>query len=150
MKINWGTGIVLFFAAFISFILFFVVKTFTQKQYDYDLVSEAYYEEELKFQNTIDHASNANKLENQVVITAGNKLLQIEIPNVDKDVIEGQIQFYRPSNDKLDFVKAIDSEQNTFVFTADDLVTGRWNVTVTWSYASNPYETYYKKESIYF
>ena len=47
MKINWGTGIVIAFVFFISFILFFIVKASTQDKYEYDLVSEQYYKDEL-------------------------------------------------------------------------------------------------------
>ena len=50
MKINWGTGIVLAFIGFISFIMYFVVNMNTNKKYDHDLVTEDYYKQELEFQ----------------------------------------------------------------------------------------------------
>ena len=43
MKFNWGTGIVLAFIAFISFIMYFVISMNTNNKYDHDLVSENYY-----------------------------------------------------------------------------------------------------------
>ena len=36
MKINWGTGIVIAFIAFISFIMYFVVNMNVNKKYDHD------------------------------------------------------------------------------------------------------------------
>lgn len=151
MKINWGTGIVITIVFFISFILYFVVKTFTQKQYDYDLVTETYYEEELAFQNTINNTKKTGLLVDKVVFLNKNKELTIEIPNsTPKDVITGKIKFYRPSNDQLDFEKDFATAKSHFHFTSKDLVTGRWNVIITWSYASSPSEEYYQKESIYF
>ena len=42
MKINWGIGMVLVLAAFISFIMYFVVTMLTSKEYDQDLVVEDY------------------------------------------------------------------------------------------------------------
>lgn len=150
MKINWGTGIVLFFAAFITFILFFVVKTFTQNEYDYDLVTEAYYEEELKFQQTINNSENTKALLAQVQIQkVGNELL-VEIPNTDNQLIVGKIEFYRPSNDQLDFVKELQSTNSQFTFSEEQLVTGRWNVMLSWSYGKGTEKSYYHKESIYF
>ncbi|MEM7380960.1 MAG: cytochrome C oxidase Cbb3, partial [Bacteroidota bacterium] len=40
MKINWGTGIVIAFVCFISFIIFFVVRSHTDNRADHDLVTE--------------------------------------------------------------------------------------------------------------
>ena len=40
MKLNWGTGIVLAFIGFISFIMFFVIRMNTNDKYDHDLVNE--------------------------------------------------------------------------------------------------------------
>lgn len=151
MKINWGTGIVITFVLFITFILYFVVKTFTQQQYDYDLVTESYYEEELQFQNTINNSKKAELLAKKVIVTNKNKEVAIVIPNNNtNDLIDCKIKFYRPSNDKLDFENEYLSSKNTFYFTSKELVAGRWNVIITWSYASQPSEEYYLKESIYF
>ncbi|NIJ45181.1 nitrogen fixation protein FixH [Wenyingzhuangia heitensis] len=150
MKINWGTSIVLAFVAFIVFILFFVVKTFTQPAYEYDLVSEEYYQDELEFQQTINNSENASVLGENVIFDKKNNQFVITIPNKKKDVINGFIKFYRPSNEKLDFSEILNSEENTIVFTDKQLVKGRWNVMVTWSYQGNPSEVFYKKESFYF
>jgi len=62
MKINWGTGIVIAFIAFISFIMYFVVNMNVNKKYDHDLVTEDYYKKELEFQNDIDKETNAKNL----------------------------------------------------------------------------------------
>ena len=62
MKINWGTGIVIAFIAFISFIMYFVISMNTNSKYDHDLVTEDYYKQELEFQNEIDKESNSKHL----------------------------------------------------------------------------------------
>ena len=62
MKINWGTGIVIAFIAFISFIMYFVINMNINKKYDHDLVTEDYYKKELEFQNDIDKETNAKNL----------------------------------------------------------------------------------------
>lgn len=150
MKINWGTSIVLAFGCFIVFILFFVVKTFTQKEYEYDLVSEHYYEDELAFQKHINNAENRNELVDKLVINQENNQVKIIIPNLEQEEMVGEIHFYRPSNDKLDFVKKIASTENVYTFTDDILVKGRWDIYVTWHYKSNSEKNYYKKEQLYF
>lgn len=150
MKINWGTSIVLAFGCFIVFIMFFVIKTFTQKEYEYDLVSSHYYEDELAFQKTINNAENRDKLENKVLFENASNLLKIVIPNPEKDMIVGKIQFYRPSNDKLDFTESINSNKNEFVYSGDKLVKGRWNVAITWHYKKDKTKVFYKKQELYF
>lgn len=52
MKIGWGTGIVIAFALFIAFIMFFVVSMTSNKKYDHDFVTDNYYEKELTYQNS--------------------------------------------------------------------------------------------------
>lgn len=150
MKINWGTSIVLAFVGFIVFVLFFVVKTFTQPAYDYDLVSETYYQEELEFQNTINHSKKAKALTEQVVINRKGNLIEVIVPTKTDEVLIGKISFYRPSNDGLDFSKNMNTTENTFVFDEKNLVTGRWDIRISWSYLSDPDEKYYQQESIYY
>ena len=62
MKINWGTSIVLAIAAFISFIMYFVVSMSTDKSMEHDLVTEEYYKKELDFQSRLDRQLNAQNL----------------------------------------------------------------------------------------
>lgn len=150
MKINWGTSIVLAFISFIVFILFFVVKTFTQKEYEFDLVSSQYYEEELAFQKHINNAKNTYSLEEKIIINQKEKELEVVIPNPNAEVVVGEIHFYRPSNKKLDFVEKIVSNQSNYIITNDRLVKGRWNVSVTWYYKSDASKVFYKKEQLYF
>ena len=53
MKFNWGTGIVLAFIGFISFIMYFVINMNTNDKYDHDLVTEDYYKQELEISYNI-------------------------------------------------------------------------------------------------
>ena len=48
MKFNWGTGIVIAIISFISFILYFVITMTADKKYSHDLVTQKYYQQELK------------------------------------------------------------------------------------------------------
>ena len=53
MKINWGTGIVIAFALFMSFILYFVFKVQSDSKYDNELVTEDYYKKEAISKNLV-------------------------------------------------------------------------------------------------
>ncbi len=77
MKINWGTGIVIAFVLFISFILYFIIKASTQDKYDFDLVSDSYYEDELNYQTDIDKLNNAKVLDLDIRIKKNKKGIEI-------------------------------------------------------------------------
>ena len=62
MKFNWGTGIVLAFAAFIVFILYFVVLSTRDPASNHDLVTEDYYKKELKYQEDLDAVKHLARL----------------------------------------------------------------------------------------
>ena len=53
---NWGWKLAIGSALFMAFIIYFVVQSFNDKT---QLVSDNYYEHELKFQEQIDAAKNA-------------------------------------------------------------------------------------------
>ena len=62
MKINWGTGIVIAFGLFMSFILFFVFKVQSNSKYDNELVVEKYYQKEQGFEKEMEKEQNAHDL----------------------------------------------------------------------------------------
>ena len=148
MKFNWGTGIVLAFAAFMSFILYFIVSVMVDKTYDYDLVTEDYYGEELAYQGAINKLENAEKLPENVRYEHTASGLVIYFPESMKTAdISGEIQLYRPSNKHLDFKMPIVLKGHSMVIPDDRFVGGRWNLTVDWKYAQTPY--LYKQSLIY-
>jgi hypothetical protein len=149
MKINWGTGIVIAFVLFISFILFFVIKASTQKAYSYDLVSEEYYKDELKYQADIDKMQNVKDLGIKISIETSKEGIQIAFPeNFKTENMDGNVSFYRPSNQSLDFDIPFDlSKQTSLLIPDNKLVGGRWDIKINWS--QNNKEYLYKKEIVY-
>ena len=80
MKINWGTGIVLAFVAFIGFILFFVVKMSTDNRANHDLVTEEYYKAELGYQKEIDAETNTKNLSAKLELKKTPEGLLVRFP----------------------------------------------------------------------
>ena len=74
MKINWGTGIVIAFALFMSFILFFVFKVQSDSKYDNELVVEKYYLKEQTFEKQMEKEQNAHDMSEAVKIA--NKMAE--------------------------------------------------------------------------
>ncbi|GAW88802.1 cytochrome Cbb3 oxidase maturation protein CcoH [Flavobacterium psychrophilum] len=81
MKINWGTGIVIAFALFISFILYFVFKVQSNAKYDNELVVEEYYKHDAKFGDEMIRAENAQDLKLKPIITVAAEAISIVFPN---------------------------------------------------------------------
>ncbi|MBT8274039.1 MAG: FixH family protein [Bacteroidia bacterium] len=148
MKINWGTGIVIAFIAFMSFIMYFVINMSSNEKYDYDLVTDDYYKEELIYQNTIDKENNAKNLLENLSWSRTDEGLKITFPqNLDIKKINGKMFLYRPSNKQLDFETTISLSDHYLLIPDNRLLDGRWNIYVDWEYEGTAY--LYKKEIIY-
>lgn len=135
MKINWGTGIVIAFALFMTFILYFVFKVQSDSEYDHEMVTEEYYKKELEYQNQIDKQKNANNLSEKVRIESNEDGLLIVFPkDFHATKIKGKVSLYRPSNQKLDFEVPISLSTSNLLIPKTDLVGGRWDIAVEWQY----------------
>ena len=148
MKINWGTGIVIAFALFMSFILYFVFKVQSDSKYDNELVTEDYYKKEIRVQSDIRKVQNANELKVKVVISNTAKGIQIAFPKeLNFNKIKGTVSLYRPSNQKLDFEIPISLSSPDLLIPNNNLVGGLWDISVEWNYEG---KTYLNKQEIYF
>ncbi|MDO7171104.1 FixH family protein [Mariniflexile sp. AS56] len=148
MKFNWGTGIVVAFVGFISFILYFVITMSTNKKYEHDLVIENYYGQELEFQNAINKEVHSQTLKQDIIWKRTSEGLLIEFPeNFKPEDISGTIALYRPSNKLFDFEIVIALSNHTILITDKRLLNGRWNLKVDWKVHGEAY--LYKKEIIY-
>jgi len=148
MKINWGTGLAIGMVLFIGFIMYFVIKISTDKEYDYDLVTEEYYARDMMYQNEIDAEENGNALKNNI---SGKKIAEgwmLTFPeNMDYSKITGTVFLYRPSNKQLDFRLPLELSGHNLLIPDDRLVGGRWTTIINWSYNGEDY--LYKKEIVY-
>ena len=144
MKMNWGTGMVLVLAAFICFIMFFVITMISSK--DQDLVVEDYYKAELHYQQDIDAEENALALEKNVYVLNKNGSWNVILPTTfDLKEIKGSLKLYRPSNKVLDFSIPLDNlKSHEIIIPNEKMIGGRWNIIVDWTYENKEY--LFKKE----
>ena len=147
MKINWGTGIVIAFAIFISFILYFVISVQTNSKYDNELVVEEYYKHDAKFGDEMARIQDAEDLAQKPVIANTSEGITISFPEVfiPKN-IKGKVVFYRPSNKKFDFEVPISISGPSLSVPKERLIGGRWNINMEWQYDGKQYLT---KDTIY-
>lgn len=135
MKINWGTGIVIAFGLFMTFILFFVFKVQSDSKYDNELVVQEYYKQELVFEKQREKEVNDKHLEQPVQIISQEEGLKIVFPaGMDIQKIKGKVSLYRPSNQKLDFEVPISLSGSYLLIPKNNLVGGRWDISIDWTY----------------
>ena len=147
MKINWGTGIVIAFALFISFILYFIFKVQSNPKYDNELVIEEYYKNDAKFGDEMIRVQNAQDLKQKPVISNTSEGITIVFPEVFvSNEIKGKVSFYRPSDKKFDFEVPISLSNSSLNVPKEKLLGGRWDINMEWQYEGKQYLT---KETIY-
>lgn len=148
MKINWGTGIVIAFVLFMSFILFFVIRVQSNSKYDNELVTEEYYKKEATVQNEIEKQQNALELVDKITFNKTDEGILISFPkDFNPKNIKGNVSLYRPSDQKLDFEMPISISSPYLLIPKNSLVGGLWDITIDWSYNS---KEYMNKETIYY
>ncbi|MFD2202582.1 FixH family protein [Shivajiella indica] len=138
---DWGKGITLSLIVFGVIIISMV--TICVKQDDLHLVTQNYYEEEIKYQDQIDKMVNAGQLDHEVLIYNNqSKIVDLHLPVGAK----GTLHLFRPSDARLD-------QKITFEITdpavnsvdVKSLKPGYWRVKLTW--VENGVG-YYKEEKI--
>jgi hypothetical protein len=148
LKFNWGTYIVIAFALFISFIMYFVIKVQSDSKYDNDLVVEEYYKHDAHFQDEMNRIQNAHDLKVKPIITVISNGVTVVFPNdFSPKEIKGQVNLYRASNKKFDFQVPLNFNQTaTLLIPKDKFVGGEWKVNMEWQYKGKSYLT---KEELY-
>ncbi len=147
MKINWGTGIVIAFALFMTFILYFVFEVQSNSKYDNDLVVEEYYKHDSHFQEEMARIQNAHDLQQKPSIVSSEEGVKVAFPaTFENHKIKGNVLLYRPSNKKFDFNTKLTLMNSALLIPKDKLVKGRWDVNMEWQYNGTKYLT---KEVIY-
>ena len=148
MKNNWGTYIVIAFALFISFILYFVIKVQSDSKYDNDLVVEEYYKHDAHFQDEMVRIQNAHDLtaKPEIEVDAKRVVITFPVSFIPKE-IKGTVSFYRASNKKFDFqVPIAFTDVASLSVPKNQLLGGEWEVNMEWQYQGKSYLT---KEDIY-
>ncbi len=147
MKINWGTGIVIAFALFMAFILYFVFEVQSNSKYDNDLVVEEYYKHDAQFGKEMQRTQNAQNLVEKPKVALTSEGVVITFPDAFvPNKIKGNVSLYRPSNKKMDFEVPISISSSTLLIPKKSLLGGRWDINMEWQYEGKSYLT---KETIY-
>lgn len=126
---DWGKGILLTIIAFVGFILTLVI--ISVRQDDIHLVTENYYEKEIKYQDQIDRETSAAGLNREVLVfDSQSKTVVLDLPVGAK----GNLQLFRPSDARLDQELSLDIlEEGKTTVPLEKLKAGYWKVQLTWT-----------------
>lgn len=130
-RVNWGMGIILAIAVFMGISI--SAGIFMMKQ-DVNLVSDDYYDKEIKYQQQIERIERTNKLEKENIISYKGSVVTIELPmKFSSKNVEGEILFYRPSDatSDLKIPLSIDST-GVQIIPVSALEKGLWTIKVDW------------------
>ena len=102
LKFNWGYGIAALYLSFAAGIIFLVFKC---TQHPVDLVSDDYYNREIKFQQQYDREENATQLNSVLGINVSKEesKLSLTFPVASgASTVNGKIFFMKPDDASMD------------------------------------------------
>lgn len=131
MRISWGIKIIIIFAVFAAGVFTMVAVSMMN---DTDLVSENYYEQEIKYQDQIDLLNKSSHLNESILFTQEGNDIILDVSGLtgsDDNKYEGGIFFYRGSDAKKDFDIKFNPDINGIQkIPAEKLDKGYWKVSL--------------------
>ena len=136
-KWNWGWGILLSIVLFMAIIVVIVVSMMNR---EVDLVTDKYYDKEIKYQQQIDKEKRTAELSKKIVVNYTGNYVNVIFPKDEKP--KGALYFYRPANLHKDFKVPINPDKNfSQVLDVSKLDRGLWKLQISWSVNNNDYYT---------
>jgi hypothetical protein len=129
---NWGKGIVIGMATFMTFIIVLVVGLMMNRV---DLESEDYYKREINYQQEITAQENANKLESKLEIISNAEFLVVKVPEGEFKKIE--LHLSRPNDQKMDKLFKIEGTKS-FLINKKELEKGLYTVELSYMVDNKP------------
>lgn len=142
-NLNWGHGLMIALGCFILFILF-LIFIFPMGKQNAEMISNNYYEEELKYQDVIDAKNNAAKLEKTPIYKISSEGLLVTFPKTIK--VDGNtVNFvlFRTEDSNLDVKKEVTLQHNLFLIPAKVISKGSYTLKLKWTENKKPYQVDY-------
>jgi len=135
----WPIAIIAFFVVAIVYLGGFIVWASRQRE---DLVSENYYETEIRYQQQIDRLNRSQKFDSESLVTydTAQQSIVISLPTASASPVTGEIRLYRPSDARLDHEFPLEvGRSGVQRLDAKRLPGGLWKVRVTWTVNGQEY-----------
>lgn len=125
--------------AFVSMMIYFAVRSVKTSL---PLVTEKYYEEEIKYQDKINKQQNESSLEQKLVISTQNNKLFITVPETyQASSVTGNVKLYFPADEKKDKEIPLNIVNGNIQEIDVTGLKGLYTVQVDWNYESKDYFT---------
>lgn len=145
MKINWGTGIAIFYVLFVITMIGMVINSTYHKV---ELVQENYYQKDLQYEAFRLKRQNGNAMAAPIKVEyqQHKKAVSVAFPTEMLDA-KGQITFFRPSNKSLDQKITITLDNNGMmnIPLTKTMTRGLWKMQLDWE---SDGKQFFKEESI--
>ncbi len=134
----WPYGLILTFVLFFAGMTTVVIIAATHRD---SLVSENYYEQELRYQQQIDSAVRALKSGATITREVSRNTVVVTLPvALLTEKLSGKIEFYRPSASALDReFKLAPAADGTQTLDVSRLAPGLWRVRASWNADGHEY-----------
>ena len=137
IKWNWGWGIliviILFMGLTLARVLFFM-------NMDVDLVTDHYYDKEIKYQQQIDKEKRTAELNEKINVDYSGNYITVSFPKDERPT--GDLYFYRPANFRKDFRVPINTDKDfNQQLDISKLDKGLWKLQISWSSNKKDYYT---------
>lgn len=144
MKLNWGTGIAIFYGCFMLIFIGIAIKT---TQYDVNMVKKDYYTDDINYQKHFDKIQNEKDLTEKVQINfdGGTESVVLKFPNT-LPLPMGKVMLFHPANNKDDKNFEINTDKAAqMIIPVKGFPNGRWQVQINWESGN---KLFYKEEYI--
>jgi hypothetical protein len=141
MKMNWGYKILIVYLVFVTGMLTLVYMSSMENK---DLVSENYYEEEIKYQHVIDESANTASLSSEPVINRNKNIVNITFPaEFTNEKTDGDWVLYYAADKSKDVQGKLNVVNGKYSIELPDNATGTYQLKLKWQVAKKKY--YYEK-----
>lgn len=145
MKISWAYKILIVYLLFVGGIMFLVFKANGEH---YDLVTDNYYEAEVKYQDVIDQKQRVAELSAPPDIVYEGRQLNIQFPSdFTGKIVQGELYLYRPSDATKDFRQSFTVSDNQYTLQLPPTVSGLYDIKLSWQAGG---QTYYMEKKKFF
>ncbi len=138
---NWGYKILIVYLVFVTGMLTLVYMSSMENK---DLVSENYYEEEIKYQHVIDESANTASLSSEPVINRNKNIVNITFPaEFTNEKTDGDWVLYYAADKSKDVQGKLNVVNGKYSIELPDNATGTYQLKLKWQAAKKKY--YYEK-----
>ncbi|WP_238785662.1 FixH family protein [Blattabacterium cuenoti] len=147
MRSKWEISVIF---SLIIFIIFIIYISFFFPNLKRELISENYYEEEIKYQDIINEKKNASKISKKIDIKTTNNGIEILFPSYYYNT-HGIITLLRYSSKNLDFTRnfeIVKNKSNKKIFINKNfLKKGQYKIIIRWKHNKKKY--FFEKELLW-